>query len=301
MLNGSEFLNVLYIGLGEMGYHIAGTLSKHFSVTVWNRTTQKAIDHSNQFGTKLLTGSNPFEHDISDIDFIMTCLPTSQEVSHFADLLIGSSCTLKSGAVWIDNTSGSPQASVNISERLKPLGVDFVDAPVSGGRKGARNATLTIMVGATNEVYQKCCGIFQAMGKNILHIDEKVGVGHAVKGANNLLYGCNLLLASKITQGLEKHGISPDKALKAMMTSSGGSNCMNRIHEYVTNEGVIDHSFKAKYLIKDMNIGLSIVDKKPEGDESADILSQIKEFYFKMALEKDWKETEVFDVYSYIQ
>lgn len=292
---------ILYLGLGEMGYRIAGTLSKHFPVTVWNRTNQKALEHSQQFGTKALEGPNPFEHDVSDVDFIMSCLPTSQEVSQFAEYLVASPHPIKQSAVWIDNTSGVPQTSVAIADRLKTKGIDFMDAPVSGGRKGAEAATLTIMVGATNQVYQKCLPVLQTMGKNISHIDEKVGAGHAVKGLNNLLYGCNIIMAMKVTQALEKHGISPDRALKAMMTSSGGSNCMTRIHEYVTHDRTIDYSFKANALIKDMDIGLSMLDKRNDQDESVEMFNKVRDLWFQMATEKDWKDAEVFDAYPFIE
>ena len=99
------------------------------------------------------------------------------------------------------------------------------------------------------------------MGKNISHIDEKVGAGHSVKGLNNLLYGCNLLLAIKASQSFEKAGIDPVKAMSAVYASSGGSNCNSRVLEFVSNNRNIDYSFKAQALLKDMDIGLSLIDK----------------------------------------
>jgi len=73
-----------------------------------------------------------------------------------------------------------------------------MDVPISGGRKGAINASLTIMVGGPKTTYDWILPILQKMGKNIAHISENVGAGHAVKGLNNLLYGCNILLAMKV-------------------------------------------------------------------------------------------------------
>ncbi|CAG9314033.1 unnamed protein product [Blepharisma stoltei] len=292
--------NLLYVGLGEMGYRIAGTLSKTYPMTVWNRTNEKAVSHASEYGTTALAGPNPFAHDISHIDVILSCLPTSNEVKIFADHLIASQSQLKQGLLWLDNTSGVPHQSRQIAELLQQRSVQFLDVPISGGRKGATNATLTIMVGGPKPDYERILPILQKMGKNIAHIGD-VGSAHAVKGLNNLLYGCNILLAMKVAQTLEKEGIDPDVALKAMMTSSGGSNSMLRVHEYVTHNRTIDYSFKANALVKDMDIGLSMVTPRSEDDPAIKMFTNIRDIYFKMATEKGWSTAEVFDTFPYIE
>lgn len=293
--------NLLYIGLGEMGYRIAGTLSKTFPTTVWNRTNEKAYSHSQEYGTTALSGPNPFAHDISHIDVILSCLPTSNEVKIYTDHLLACQSNLKNELVWIDNTSGVPIQSKQISESLLGRSVQFMDVPVSGGRKGATNASLTIMVGGPRPTYERILPILQKMGKNIAHIGDQVGGGHAVKGLNNLLYGCNILLAMKVAQTLEKYQIDPDVSLKAMMTSSGGSNSMVRVHEYVTHNRTIDYSFKANALIKDMDIGLSMIEPRAENDETIEMFTKIRDIYYKMAIEKDWSNAEVFDAFEFIE
>lgn len=291
---------LLYMGLGEMGYRIAGTLSKTYPTTVWNRTTSKALAHAEEYKTTPITSSNPFDADLSDIDFILTCLPTSKEVRYYAEKLVESKQPTKKGLIWLDNTSGEPKASGEIACMLRKKDVSFLDTPISGGRKGAINASLTIMTSGPKSDFEKSLPILQKMGKNIAHIGERVGQAHAVKGLNNLLYGCNILLAMKVAQALERYHIDADKALKAMMTSSGGSNSMVRVHEYVTHNRTIDYSFTAANLIKDMEIGLQLIDKRYENDPAVTMFETIKDIYKEVEKAKGEK-AEVFDAFSHIE
>jgi len=86
-----------------------------------------------------------------------------------------------------------------------------------------------------------------------------------------------------------------------MMTSSGGSNSMVRVHEYCTHNRTIDYSVKANALIKDMDIGLSMIEKKGENDPTIEMFTHIRDIYFKMAQEKDWASAEVFDAFPFIE
>lgn len=81
---------ILYIGIGAMGYPIAATLAKSFPVRVWNRTASKSEAHASEHGTQALLTDSPFSDDISDISFVITCLPTSNEVNLFTEQLIAS-------------------------------------------------------------------------------------------------------------------------------------------------------------------------------------------------------------------
>lgn len=293
-------VQLLYLGLGEMGYRIAGTLSKTYPTTVWNRTTSKAIAHAEEYQTTALTGENPFDSDLSEVDVILTCLPTSKEVRYYAEKLLESNQPLKKGLIWLDNTSGEPDASAQIAELLRHKEVSFLDTPISGGRKGATNASLTIMIAGPKPDFDKSLPILQKMGQNISHIGEQVGQAHAVKGLNNLLYGCNILLAMKVAQALDRYDIDSDKALKAMMTSSGGSNSMVRVHEYVTHNRTIDYSFTATNLIKDMEIGLKLIDQRFENDPSVTMFETIRDIYKEVEVVKG-ERAEVFDAFTHIE
>ena len=291
--------HLLYLGLGEMGYPLSGTLSKKFPTTVWNRTFSKAEKHSQEYQTKVLTGSNPFKKDISNIDVIFSCFPTSKEVNKFADLLIKSKSQKKADLVWVDNTSGVPEETAEIAKKLNEHNIGFLDAPVSGGRKGAISGQLAVMVGGPIKFYNLVEPVLQSFSKSLIHIDEKVGSGHAVKGYNNLLYACHLLLAMKTAQSLEANGINTDKALKTILAASGGSFAMTRVHEYATNNRKINYNFKTKLLIKDMGIGLSLFDDSSK-DLILPIFNKIKNIY-KDAAKDNLDNSDVFDLYSFIE
>lgn len=112
------------------------------------------------------------------------------------------------------------------------------------------------MVGGPTEYFERSVEVLNAAGKNIVHLSETVGAGHIVKSVNNLLYGCNIMLAMKATQAFENLGIDPVKALETIQTSSGGSNSINLIKEYVGNNRQANYDFKISLLIKDIDIGI---------------------------------------------
>lgn len=291
---------LLYLGLGEMGHHIAGFFSKQqFPCTVWNRTYSKTKRHMELFNTTGLSGDNPFVHDISDIDLIFSCLPTSVEIEHYADLMIKTNPKRKHDLVWVDNTSGVPSHSFKIAEKLEKINVGFIDAPVSGGRVGASTGKLAVMVGGKEKYYQKAEPVLKTIAKSLIHIGEKVGSGHAVKAYNNLLYGCNILLAMKIAQSLESNNIDLDRSLRTIINASGGSAAMARVHTYSTNNRSIDYKFKTSLLIKDMKIGISQLEGGDK-DKLYPYFNSIMALYNEAA-KTNWDEHDVFDIYSFIE
>ena len=291
---------ILYIGLGEMGYHISATLNKYYPTTVWNRTTSKSISHSQTYNTKALTGPNPFDHDISDITTIFTCLPTSKEIHTFTDLLLSSGQKPNSDLLWIDNTSGIPEESFKIAKKLEGHNIGFIDAPISGGKVGASSGKLAVMVGGPLHHFERARPVLEKLAKSLVHVGEKVGSGHAVKSYNNLLYACNVLLAFKTAQSLQENGINVDKAMKAIIASSGGSNSFARVHQYVMNDKKIGYYFKTNLLLKDIGIAFSQIGIEDKSDEIVEIFQDVANLY-KDATSQDWEHFDVFDMYAYIE
>jgi 3-hydroxyisobutyrate dehydrogenase-like beta-hydroxyacid dehydrogenase len=105
----------------------------------------------------------------------------------------------------------------------------------------------------------------------------------------------------KAGQAFEKQGIDVDSALKAVMTSSGGCNAMTRVHEYMTHNRTIDYSFLASFLIKDMNIGLSLIEKKDESDPTYRMFTAIRDLYVEAAKKNGYDTDEVFDAFQFIE
>ncbi len=243
---------VAFLGLGAMGYPMACNLQKAgYPTLVWNRSADKARRHGSECGT---TAVEPEAAAAADV--IFSCLPTSAEV---AGLVARMRPQLRAGSVWVDCTSGDPEASRQIAAELAKAGVEFLDAPVSGGTDGAAAGTLTIMVGGSKEAYAKVKPYLEAMGKKIIHVGP-VGSGHALKAINNTLFAVNLWAAGEGLAALVKQGVDPRVALEVINASTGRSNATeNVIPERVVTRAW-PHTFKLGLLTKDVGIGMKVLD-----------------------------------------
>jgi 3-hydroxyisobutyrate dehydrogenase len=205
-------MRIGFVGLGSMGGPIATRLSLKFDVTVWNRTIQRSLDHSNSYQTNFVEKYQEFK----EMDYIFTCLPSSKQSNEvFCNLHKFQPDT----TTFVDISSGDFDSSVEIAKKLSPR--RYFDAPVSGGPKGATDGTLTTMVGC-EELTESDRLVFSAYSKTIVPCGG-IGQGNAIKGANNFLNMTHLILASDILIQLTKKGISPEIALQAINVSSGRS------------------------------------------------------------------------------
>ncbi|NAR55782.1 NAD-binding protein [Acinetobacter haemolyticus] len=241
--------SVAFIGLGAMGYRMAAHLPKHFdTVLVWNRNFIKAEQHATEYGTTAVELSEAVQADI-----IFSCLPTSQDVETLID-----SVEIKSGAIWIDCTSGVPEAAQRLAEKLKLRNIDFLDAPVSGQTIGAENATLTFMVGGDVNAFERAYPAMAALGKLIQHVGDS-GAGFAVKAINNMLLAVNLWSVAEGFSTLKAHGVNLDAALNCINASSGKS----LVTENIFPQRVLSREFPVTFalplLAKDTGIALDLV------------------------------------------
>lgn len=299
MIRGFSQGEILYLGMGEMGFSIAGNLSKHYPISVWNRAISKAVLHQQQFKSSAVISQNPFDRDMSNTEFIFTCLPTSKEVKIYTTKLLENTSHLRKDLIWLDNTSGVPQESKEIADELLKHNIGFVDAPVSGGRLGASTGTLAVMVGGPSEYFIRVKPMLEKLAKSLIHIGDNVGCAHAVKSFNNLLYASNVIFIMKVAQSLHKQGIDIDKALRVINESSGGSNSSRRMHHYETHDHTIGLFFKVKLMIKDINIAFSMM-KNVENDPVFKVFNEIKIFYEKSSQE-DWENFDIFDMYRILE
>ncbi|MDR0238079.1 NAD(P)-dependent oxidoreductase [Acinetobacter sp.] len=240
---------VAFIGLGAMGYRMAAHLTQHFdTVYVWNRNFEKAKQHATEFGTQAAALEQAVQADI-----IFSCLPTSQDVD---DLMQG--LQIKQGAIWVDCTSGVPDAARQQATRLKQLDIEFLDAPVSGQTIGAENATLTFMVGGSAEAFQKALPAMQAMGKLIKHVGDS-GAGFAVKAVNNMMMAVHLCAAAEGFTTLKAHGVNLHEALDCINASSGKSGVTESILPQRVLNRSFPHTFGLPLLAKDTGIAIDLV------------------------------------------
>ena len=208
-------MKVAFLGLGAIGAPMASHLTDEpFDLTVWNRTGEKARAFAEEHG---VYAEEKIADAVRDADVVVTCLPSSREVHAILDSIMSG---IKQGSLMIDCTSGDPATSRSISAKLRDRNVGFVDAPVSGGVKGAVAGTLTVMCGGTEEDIERARPVLQAFGKKIIRCGD-VGAGDAVKAMNQALLAIHIWSAGEALAALAKLGVSAEVALDVINGSSG--------------------------------------------------------------------------------
>ncbi len=208
-----------FIGLGIMGRGMAHNLLKAgFEVTVWNRTASRMAPLVDA-GAK--AGDNP-KDVASKSDIIITIVSDTPDVE---EVILGDKGVIhgvKAGALVIDMSTISPQATKEIATELSSKDVKMLDAPVSGGSEGAAKGTLSIMVGGDESDVQRAMPIFEAMGKTITHVGPQ-GAGQSVKLVNQILVVGNMLAASEALLFAQAGGLDLNKTLAAVTQGAAGS------------------------------------------------------------------------------
>jgi 3-hydroxyisobutyrate dehydrogenase len=161
------------------------------------------------------------------------------------------------GTLWIDATSGDPNASRQTAARLGEKGVAFVDAPVTGATVGAENATLTIMIGGEAAGFERAREILQLCGKTIIHVGP-VGSGHAIKVLTNTIMGATVWITSECLLLAKQYGIDLKTALAVTNAGSGRSNASENLLPMRLLEHKWPLVFKLAHHDKDIRIAASI-------------------------------------------
>ncbi|PTA69819.1 NAD(P)-dependent oxidoreductase [Deinococcus arcticus] len=242
-----------FLGLGAMGFPMAAHLARRASAQggralVWNRTAARAADHAARHGSEAVDLGAAAQADV-----LLTCLPTSAEVD---EVLAALQPHLRPGTVWVDCTSGHPEAAARQRALLAEVGVTFLDAPVSGGTNGAQAGTLTVMVGGDEAALRRVEGELAFAGK-VVHVGGS-GTGFAVKAVNNALLAVNLWAAGEGLAVLGRAGVDLGAALNVINASSGRSNAS----ENLIGQRVLSREFPATFalglLAKDAGIAAEL-------------------------------------------
>ncbi len=244
-------LKVGYIGLGLMGKSIARNILKAgFPVVVHNRS-RAAVDELVAEGA---TAANSPKEVAAQVDIIFTNLPDSPDVEKVALGKSGIIEGARKGLIAIDNSTIKPASARMIAEKLKSRGVFSLDAPVSGGDIGAKNGTLTIMVGGEAQALEKAMPVLQAMGKTITLVGD-AGAGQVAKAANQIMVAAQMAAMGELLVFSKKAGVDPRKVVEAI--KAGAAQCWAldikppRLFDGNRNPG-----FKSYMQLKDMNIVL---------------------------------------------
>ena len=208
-----------FVGLGIMGRGMARNLLKAgFPVRVWNRTASR-MDPLVEAGAD--AGSSPADV-AAHCDIIVTCVSDTPDVEAVILGEDGIIHGVNEGALVIDCSTISPQATVEIAQKLKAKGVQMLDAPISGGSEGAANGTLSIMIGGDAEQVERAKGVFEAMGETITHVGGQ-GAGQTVKLVNQILVVGNCLAMCEALVFAQAGGVDLEKCLSAVTGGAAGS------------------------------------------------------------------------------
>jgi 3-hydroxyisobutyrate dehydrogenase len=244
-------MKVAFLGLGDIGALMASHLAREpFDLVVWNRTAAKAENFAREH--KALVAGTPAEA-VKDVQVVITCLPSSVEVEAVLHGENGMLESLRRDAVLIDCTSGDPPTSRSIAAELGARGVEFIDAPVSGGTTAAKAGTLTVMWGGEQSVFERVRPVMEAFGKKIVHAGP-VGSGDALKAVNNALLAVHILSAAEGLAVLVKGGVDPKVALEVINASSGRSNSSENLIPQRVLTRAFPRTFRLALLEKDIGI-----------------------------------------------
>jgi 3-hydroxyisobutyrate dehydrogenase len=242
-----------FVGLGTMGLFMASNLARAgFPLTVWNRTASRADDVVALGATLAETPADVARAS----DIVVACLTDSPQVEEVLFGDNGLAEGLAKGSLFIDCSTLSPLKAQEFAERLATGGIDMLDAPVSGGSEGAKNAALSIMVGGGEAAFARAESVFAAMGKGITHLGP-VGAGQWAKAINQvILSGVYLGVAEGVTLGL-KAGLDVEKVVSAIKGGAAGSWVLeNRSGRMIDDDYPL--GFKISLHRKDLGIGLEL-------------------------------------------
>ena len=243
---------VAFIGLGVMGFPMAGYISKAgHDVTVYNRTAAKAEKWAQTYKGK--TSSTPAEA-AKEADFVFTCVGNDNDLKEVTTGPEGAFQNVKKGAVFIDNTTASAKVARELFNIATEKGFGFLDAPVSGGQAGAENGALTVMVGGEQSDYQKAEPVIDCYSKKIKLLGT-AGSGQLAKMVNQI---CIAGLVQALSEGIrfgQNAGLNVEDVIEVISKGAAQSWQMeNRFKTMI--EDKFDYGFAVDWMRKDLGIAM---------------------------------------------
>ena len=264
--------DVAFIGLGVMGYPMAGYISKAgHNVTVYNRTGAKADKWLSEYkGSKAETPAKAAEN----ADFVFTCVGNDDDLSEVTIGKNGIYNTIKKGAIHIDNTTASAEIAKKFYKTSKAHGWGFLDAPVSGGQAGAENGALTVMIGGDEEDYNKAKEIIDCYSKKMKRLGN-AGNGQLAKMVNQIcIAGLVQGLSEAINFG-KKAGLNMEDVIEVI--SKGAAQSWQMENRYKT---MIDDKFEFGFAVDWMRKDLKIAMDEAKNNGSLLPITEIVDKYY---------------------
>ena len=244
---------VAFIGLGVMGYPMAGHIARGgHDVTVYNRTAAKAEKWAREHGG----GHAPTPAEAArDCDFVFCCVGNDDDLRAVTTGEDGAFGSMKPGAVFIDNTTASAEVARELSKAAARGGFGFLDAPVSGGQAGAENGVLTVMAGGDAATFEKARPVIECYAR-MVGLMGPAGSGQLSKMVNQI---CIAGLVQGLSEGIhfaQNAGLDVERLIAVLCKGAAGSWQMENRHKTM-NAGKYDYGFAVDWMRKDLDIVLT--------------------------------------------
>jgi len=260
---------VAFLGLGVMGYPMAGHLTKSgHAVSVWNRTLSKAKTWAETYDGD---AANTPAEAISGAEVVFLCLGDDPDVIAVFDAL---EPAIQSGMVFVDHTTASAGLARSLAKRCADRGAHFIDAPISGGQAGAENGQLTIMCGGDASAFARVEPIMTAYGKRMTLIGDS-GAGQLAKSVNQI---CIAGIVQGLAEGMhfaDEAGLDVAKVIEAI--SGGAAQSWQMENRWETmSQGEYEHGFAVDWMRKDLRITLETA---RENGASLPLTAMVDQYY----------------------
>ena len=245
----SKKRNGTFVGLGTMGYPMAGHLSRSglFNVSVFNRSSEKSSKWGSEYEGRV---AETIKDAVKDADVVITCTGRDEDMMEIVFSDDGMMPHLKNGSIFIDHTTTSFKLAKHLNESLKSKNIAFIDAPVSGGEAGAINGVLSVMAGGDSHILDSCDSIIKTYSKSITLMGDS-GSGQLAKMVNQI---CIAGLLQGLSEGLlfaESENLNMDKLLSAI--SGGAAQSWQMVNRGKTmHQREFDFGFAIKWMVKDL-------------------------------------------------
>ena len=263
---------IAFLGLGVMGYPMAGYLAKAgHDVTVYNRTLEKAEKWAGEFGGN--HAQTPREA-AQGAEFIMACVGNDDDLRSVCLGEDGAFAGMTEGAIFVDHTTVSARVTRELYAEARKIGASFVDAPISGGQAGAENGQLVVMCGGDQDAYDKAAPMIDAYSKLCKRIGDS-GAGQMCKMVNQI---CIAGLVQGLSEGLhfaQKAGLDGRAVVEVIGGGAAGSWQMVNRYETMLDDA-FEHGFAVDWMRKDLGICLDTAD---EVGASLPVTALVDQFY----------------------
>lgn len=265
-------MKIAFLGLGVMGYPMAGHLAKAgHDVTVYNRTAAKAERWVGEYGGR--RAATPAEA-AAECDLVLACVGRDADLREVTIGRHGAFATMKRDAVFVDHTTASAGIARELAEEAHKRGLHFVDAPVSGGEAGAKNGQLTIMCGGSAAAYARAEPVIAAYARQCKRLGE-AGAGQLTKMVNQI---CIAGIVQGLSEGLSfarAAGLNGEAVIEVISKGAAQSWQMENRHKTML-AGHYDHGFAVEWMRKDLGI---VLDEARNNGASLPVAALVDQFY----------------------